>query len=80
MTRLNAMFERFTDKAIRVLMAGQQEAQSMGYSEIGSEQLLLGVPPPWHHPLRGGTALSLSLSLDMAQASLRKTAGSQRRC
>jgi len=37
------MFERFTDKAIRVLMAGQQEAQQMGYAEIGSEQLLLGL-------------------------------------
>mmetsp|Transcript_88408 Transcript_88408/g.153471 ORF Transcript_88408/g.153471 Transcript_88408/m.153471 type:complete len:974 (-) Transcript_88408:40-2961(-) len=42
-TRLNAMFERFTDKAIRVLMQGQQEAQQMGYAEIGSEQLLLGL-------------------------------------
>jgi ATP-dependent Clp protease ATP-binding subunit ClpC len=41
--RLYAMFERFTDKAIRVLMAGQQEAQEMGYAEIGSEQLLLGL-------------------------------------
>jgi len=38
-----AMFERFTEKAIRVIMAAQEEAKRLGSSFVGSEHLLLGM-------------------------------------
>ncbi len=37
------MFERFTDKAIRAIMLSQEEARSLGYNFVGTEQLLLGL-------------------------------------
>jgi ATP-dependent Clp protease ATP-binding subunit ClpA len=37
------MFERFTDRARRVVVAAQEEARLLGYGYIGSEHLLLGL-------------------------------------
>ncbi len=37
------MFERFTEKAVRVIMAAQEEAKRMGSSFVGAEHLLLGM-------------------------------------
>ncbi|NET35229.1 MAG: ATP-dependent Clp protease ATP-binding subunit [Cyanothece sp. SIO1E1] len=37
------MFERFTDKAIRVIMLAQEEARRLGQNSVGSEQILLGL-------------------------------------
>ena len=52
-----AMFERFTEKAIKVIMLAQEEARRLGHNFVGTEQILLGligedgVPPrcssPW---------------------------------
>lgn len=38
-----AMFERFTEKAIRVIMAAQEEAKRLGSPFVGAEHLLLGM-------------------------------------
>ena len=37
------MFERFTEKAIRVIMHAQDEARRLGHNFVGTEQLLLGL-------------------------------------
>jgi ATP-dependent Clp protease ATP-binding subunit ClpC len=37
------MFEYFTDKAIAVVMAAQEEARRLGHNFVGTEQILLGI-------------------------------------
>jgi len=37
------MFERFTEKAIKVIMLAQEEARRLGHNFVGSEQILLGL-------------------------------------
>ena len=37
------MFERFTDRARRVIVLAQQEARSLQHNYIGTEHLLLGL-------------------------------------
>jgi len=37
------MFERFTEKAIRVIMLAQEESRKLGHNFVGTEQLLLGL-------------------------------------
>ena len=38
-----AIFERFMDKAIKVIMLAQEEARRLGHNSVGSEQILLGI-------------------------------------
>jgi ATP-dependent Clp protease ATP-binding subunit ClpC len=38
-----AMFERFTEKAVRVIMASQEESKRLGAAFVGTEHLLLGM-------------------------------------
>ncbi len=38
-----AMFERFTERAVRVIMAAQEEAKRLGSSNVSGEHLLLGM-------------------------------------
>ena len=40
---IKAMFERFTEKAIKVVMLAQEEARRLGHNFVGTEQLLLGL-------------------------------------
>lgn len=40
---VRAMFERFTEKAIKVVMLAQEEARRLGHNFVGTEQLLLGL-------------------------------------
>ena len=35
------MFERFTEKAIKVIMLAQEEARRLGHNVVGTEQILL---------------------------------------
>lgn len=44
-TRLvtKAMFERFTEKAIKVVMLAQEESRRLGHNFVGTEQILLGL-------------------------------------
>ena len=37
------MFERFTEKAIKVIMLAQEEARRLGHNFVGTEQVLLGL-------------------------------------
>lgn len=41
--QVKAMFERFTEKAIKVVMLAQEEARRLGHNFVGTEQLLLGL-------------------------------------
>eukprot|EP00850_Spirogloea_muscicola_P003612 SM000014S00400 [mRNA] locus=s14:1172252:1178828:- [translate_table: standard] len=41
--RTVAMFERFTEKAIKVVMLAQEEARRLGHNFVGTEQILLGL-------------------------------------
>ena len=41
--RTQAMFERFTEKAIKVVMMAQEESRRLGHNFVGTEQLLLGL-------------------------------------
>jgi len=40
---VTAMFERFTEKAIKVIMLAQEEARRLGHNFVGTEQILLGL-------------------------------------
>ena len=37
------MFERFTERAVRIIMAAQEEARRLGTPFVGAEHLLLGM-------------------------------------
>ena len=37
------MFERFTEKGIKVVMISQEEARRLGHNFVGTEQILLGL-------------------------------------
>eukprot|EP00252_Welwitschia_mirabilis_P002168 TRINITY_DN1207_c0_g1_i1.p1 TRINITY_DN1207_c0_g1~~TRINITY_DN1207_c0_g1_i1.p1 ORF type:complete len:942 (+),score=193.44 TRINITY_DN1207_c0_g1_i1:432-3257(+) len=40
---VKAMFDRFTEKAIKAIMLAQEESRRMGHNFVGTEQLLLGL-------------------------------------
>ncbi|CAH9081920.1 unnamed protein product [Cuscuta europaea] len=40
---VKAMFERFTEKAIKVIMLSQEEARRLGHNFVGTEQIFLGL-------------------------------------
>ena len=42
-TELSAMFERFTDRARRVVVLAQEEARMLNHNYIGTEHILLGL-------------------------------------
>lgn len=42
-TLRSLMFERFTEKAIKVIMLAQEEARRLGHNFVGTEQILLGL-------------------------------------
>ena len=37
------MFEKYSEKGIKVIMLAQEEARRMGHNFVGTEQLLLGL-------------------------------------
>ena len=37
------MFERFTEKAIKVIMLAKEEARRLGHNFVGTEKILLGL-------------------------------------
>lgn len=51
------MFERFTDKAIKVVLLSQEEARRQGHNLVGTEQVLLGI-------IREGTSLAAQILID----------------
>ncbi|XP_048490184.2 LOW QUALITY PROTEIN: chaperone protein ClpC, chloroplastic [Beta vulgaris subsp. vulgaris] len=40
---IKAMFERFTEKAIKVILVAQEETRRLGHNVVGTEQILLGL-------------------------------------
>ncbi len=68
------MFERFTDRARRVVVLAQEEARLQTHNYIGTEHLLLGII----HEREGVAALaleSLGVSLDTARAEVLQIVG-----
>ncbi|XP_051147954.1 ATP-dependent Clp protease ATP-binding subunit ClpA homolog CD4B, chloroplastic-like [Andrographis paniculata] len=69
-----AMFERFTEKAIKVIMLSQEEARRLGHNFVGTEQILLGL-------IGEGTGIaakvlkSLGLNLKDARVEVEKIIG-----
>lgn len=69
-----AMFERFTEKAIKVIMLAQEEARRLGHNFVGTEQILLGL-------IGEGTGIaakvlkSLGISLKDARTEVEKIIG-----
>ena len=68
------MFERFTDRARRVVVAAQDEARLLGHNHIGSEHLLLGLLD-----VQGGVALhvleSAGITAEAARVQVEEIAG-----
>jgi hypothetical protein len=70
--RLGTVFERFTDRARRVLVLAQEEARDLNHSFIGTEHILLGLI----HEGEGLAARALGaldISLDEARAKVSET-------
>ena len=68
------MFERFTDRARRVVVLAQEEARRLNHSYIGTEHILLGLI----HEGEGVAAKaleSLSISLDAVRAQVEEIIG-----
>lgn len=69
-----AMFERFTEKAIKVIMLAQEEARRLGHNFVGTEQILLGL-------IGEGTGIaakvlkSMGISLKEARVEVEKIIG-----
>jgi ATP-dependent Clp protease ATP-binding subunit ClpC len=68
------MFERFTDRARRVVVLAQEEARDLGHNYIGTEHILLGLLRE-----REGVAAraleSLGISLDVARQRVEEIIG-----
>jgi ATP-dependent Clp protease ATP-binding subunit ClpA len=68
------MFERFTDRARRVVVLGQEEARMLNHDYIGTEHLLLGLA----HESRGVAAKALKaqyISLDSVRQQVEEITG-----
>jgi hypothetical protein len=68
------MFERFTDRARRVVVLAQEEARHLNHSHIGTEHILLGLI----HEKQGVAAIALTelgISLEGARAQVIEIAG-----
>lgn len=71
---MGPVFERFSDRARRVVVLAQEEARLLGHDHIGTEHLLLGVV----HEGEGVGAevlASLGLTLDVVRAEVRAATG-----
>ena len=70
------MFERFTDRARRVVVAAQDEARLLGHNHIGSEHLLLGLLD-----VQGGVAVqvleSAGITAEAARVQVEEITGSE---
>lgn len=60
------MFERFTDRARRIVVFSQEEARSLGHNYIGTEHILLGLLREGDG-VAGKVLTSLGISLDAAR-------------
>ena len=68
------MFERFTDRARRVLVLAQEEARQLNHSFIGTEHLLLGLIHE-REGLAARALMALDLSLEAVREKVDETIG-----
>src|SRR6187397_3357454 len=74
MERSDGMFERFTDRARRVVVLAQEEARMLNHNYIGTEHILLGLI----HEGEGVAAKaleSLGISLEAVREKVEETIG-----
>ena len=69
------MFERFTDRARRVVVRAQEEARALDHNYIGSEHLLLGLTHESIGGLAGKTLESLGIGLDAVRQRVEEVIG-----
>lgn len=68
------MFERFTEKAIKVIMLAQEEARRLGHNFVGTEQILLGLIGEGTG-VAAKTLKSMGVNLKEARAEVEKIIG-----
>ena len=68
------MFERFTEKAIKVIMLAQEEARRLGHNFVGTEQMLLGLIGEGSG-IASKTLKSMGINLDDARVEVKKIIG-----
>ena len=68
------MFERFTEKAIKVIMLAQEEARRLGHNFVGTEQVLLGLIGEGTG-VASKTLKSMGITLKDARAEVEKIIG-----
>lgn len=68
------MFERFTDRARRVVVLAQEEARKLGHNYIGTEHILLGLISEGEGVAAKALA-SLDVSLESVRAEVENTIG-----
>ena len=68
------MFERFTEKAIKVIMLAQEEARRLGHNFVGTEQVLLGLIGEGTG-VAAKTLKSMGVNLKEARAEVEKIIG-----
>ena len=68
------MFERFTEKAIKVIMLAQEEARRLGHNFVGTEQVLLGLIGEGAG-IAAKTLKSMGVNLKDARAEVEKIIG-----
>ena len=68
------MFERFTDRARRVVVLAQEEARKLNHSYIGTEHILLGLISEGEG-VAAKALDSLSISLDAVRAQVEEIIG-----
>ncbi len=69
-----AMFEYFTEQAIAVIMAAQEEARRLRHAFVGTEQILLGLVRV-KDSLAASVLADLGVTLDAARAEVEKIIG-----
>ena len=69
------MFERFTDRARRVVVQAQAEAKALDHNYIGSEHLLLGLTHESIGGLAAKTLESLGIGLDTVRQRVEEVIG-----
>jgi ATP-dependent Clp protease ATP-binding subunit ClpC len=67
----NAVFEKFTDRARRVVVRAQEEARALNHDFIGTEHILLGLVGEGQG-VAAKALESLGISLETVRASLRR--------
>jgi ATP-dependent Clp protease ATP-binding subunit ClpC len=69
------MFERFSDRARRVVVRAQAEAKALGHDYVGAEHILLGLTHESIGGVAAGTLKSLGIGLEAVRQRVEETAG-----